>query len=82
MGLLEDLKNEANFPKARRALCSVCSLMQSLPKAEATLLQERFDDKQVSHIALAKVLRDNGYSISDSVIGRHRRKVCAGVAER
>lgn len=79
MGLLEDLKNEANFPSARRALCSVCSVMQGLPKAEATLLQERFDDKLVSHIALAKVLRNNGYSISDSVIGRHRRKVCAGV---
>jgi len=79
VGLLEDLKNEANFPSARRALCSVCSVMQGLPKAEATLLQERFDDKLVSHIALAKVLRNNGYSISDSVIGRHRRKVCAGV---
>lgn len=79
MGLLEDLKNEANFPSARRALCSVCKLLQELPKAEATLLQERFEDKLVSHIALAKVLRDNGYSISDSVIGRHRRRVCAGV---
>lgn len=82
MGLLEDLKNEANFPKARRALCSVCSLLLSLPKAEATLLQERFDDKNINHVSLSKVLRDNGISISDSVIGRHRRKVCAGVAER
>jgi len=79
MGLLEDLKNEANFPSARRALCSVCSLLKELPKAEATLLQERFEDKLVSHIALAHVLKDNGYSISDSVIGRHRRRVCAGV---
>ena len=82
MGLLEDLKNEANFPKARRALCSVCSLLHGLPKAEATLLQERFDDKKISHTALSKVLRDNGYSVSDSVVGRHRRRVCAGVAER
>jgi hypothetical protein len=82
VGLLEDLKNEANFPKARRALCSVCSLLQGLPKAEATLLQERFDDKKISHTALSVVLRDNGYAISDSVIGRHRRRVCAGVAER
>ena len=81
MGLLEDLKNEANFPTARRALCSVCSLLQGLPKAEATLLQERFDDKTVSHTALSKVLRDNGYSISDSVVGRHRRRVCAGVVK-
>jgi hypothetical protein len=81
VGLLEDLKNEANFPKARRALCSVCSLLQSLPKAEATLLQERFDDKKINHVSLSKVLRDNGISISDSVIGRHRRKVCAGVAK-
>ena len=82
MGLLEDLKNEANFPTTRRALCSVCALLQGLPKVEATLLQERFDDKHVSHIALAKVLRNNGHAISDSVIGRHRRKVCAGVPRR
>lgn len=78
MGLLEDLKNEANFPTARRALCSVCSLIASLPKAEATLLQERFDDKHVSHIALSAVLKANGHQISESVVGRHRRKVCAG----
>jgi hypothetical protein len=82
VGLLEDLKNEANFPTTRKALCSVCALLQGLPKAEVTLLQERFDDKLVSHIALAKVLRDNGHAISDSVIGRHRRKVCAGVVRR
>jgi len=82
VGLLEDLKNEANFPTTRKALCSVCSLLQGLPKAEMTLLQERFDDKLVSHIALAKVLRNNGHAISDSVIGRHRRKVCAGVVRR
>jgi len=82
VGLLEDLKNEANFPTTRKALCSVCSLLQGLPKAEVTLLQERFDDKLVSHIALAKVLRNNGHAISDSVIGRHRRKVCAGVVRR
>jgi len=82
VGLLEVLKNEANFPTTRKALCSVCALLQGLPKAEVTLLQERFDDKLVSHIALAKVLRDNGHAISDSVIGRHRRKVCAGVVRR
>jgi hypothetical protein len=82
VGLLEDLKNEANFPTSRRAFCSVCALLQGLPKVESSLLQERFDDKHVSHIALSKVLRENGYSISDSVIGRHRRKVCAGVSPR
>jgi len=81
VGLLEDLKNEANFPKARRALCSVCVLVASLPKAEATLLNERFEDKHVSHTALSAVLKANGHQISDSVIGRHRRKVCAGVLQ-
>ena len=81
MGLLEDLKNEANFPSARRALCSVCKLVQDLPKAEATLLQERFDDKHVSHTALSAVLKANGYQISESVVGRHRRKVCAGAVQ-
>ena len=82
MGLLDDLKDEANFPRPVRAWCSVCSLLLDLPEAESKLLQERFENKNITHIALASVLKANGYDISDSVIGRHRRKVCAGGSKR
>lgn len=82
MGLLDDLKDESNFPRPARAWCSVCTLVQELPKAESALLQERFENKNITHIALASVLKANGYDISESVIGRHRRKVCSGGVKR
>lgn len=78
MGLLEDLNNESNFPKAARANCSVCILLETLTEQEGYALNKRFADKNTSHIALSKVLKNNGIEISDSVIGRHRRGVCSG----
>lgn len=79
MGLLEDLSNESNFPKPQRAWCTVCELLKSLPDKERKVLQERFDDKNITHVALSKVLKQNGINIGDSVIGRHRRGGCSGV---
>ena len=76
MGLLEDLGNESNFPKPRRAWCSVCTLLNELNDKERAALQQRLDDKNVTHISLSTVLKNNGYEIGDSVVGRHRRKIC------
>jgi hypothetical protein len=82
MGLLEALVNEGNFPKTRRSFCSVCNLLGSLDIKEREALEARMSDKQVSHTALSLVLRSNGHDISDGTIGRHRRKVCGGVAKK
>jgi hypothetical protein len=82
MGLLEALINEGNFPKTRRSYCSVCNLLGSLDTKEREALEARMADKQVSHTALSLVLRSNGFDISDGTIGRHRRKVCGGVAKK
>lgn len=81
MSLLEDLLSEGNFPKPLRATCGVCKLLGQLSKEESKALQNRLDNKNVSHVALHQVLKNNGYNISDSVIGRHRRKVCSGVVK-
>lgn len=81
MGLLEDLGDESNFPKPVRAWCSVCLMLASLPEKERDALQKRFDDPNITHIALSAVLRKNGYDLGDSVIGRHRRKACKGVTK-
>lgn len=78
MGLLEDLSNESNFPSPTRALCSVCKLLKDLPEKEGKALQQRFNEKNISHTSLAIVLKNNGIIISDSVIGRHRRGICSG----
>jgi hypothetical protein len=81
MGLLEDLGNESNFPKTKRAWCSVCEVIKSLSTKEAELLHARMTTKAISHVALSDVLRKNGHDISDSTVGRHRRGVCQGVAQ-
>lgn len=82
MGLLEDLQDSKNFPKPIRATCSVCDLLKALSEKEAKALQARLSDTKVTHTALSRVLRANDYSISDSVIGRHRRGTCQGGAGR
>jgi len=81
MGLLEDLGDESNFPLGSKQKCSVCILLLELPDKERNLLQGRFDNKKISHTTLHKVLKNNDIHISDSVIGRHRRGVCAGVTK-
>lgn len=80
MGLLEDLGNESNFPDTRRAWCSVCTLLQNLPSNESEALKLRMDNPKITHMAIHEVLQKNGYPISDSTIGRHRRGRCTGVA--
>jgi hypothetical protein len=80
MGLLEDLGNDSNFPHSRRAWCSVCELLKKLPLKENQALQARMGNKNITHMAISSVLTNNGYPISDSTIGRHRRGRCSGVA--
>ena len=81
MGLLEDLGNESNFPKTKRAWCSVCELLGNLTDKEAEMLKARMTLKQITHVSISEVLKKNGYEVSDSTIGRHRRGVCQGVAK-
>jgi hypothetical protein len=80
MGLLEDLGDESKFPDIRRAWCSVCSLLKTLPPKESQALKLRMDNARISHMSISAVLTDNGYPISDSTVGRHRRSRCTGVA--
>lgn len=82
MGLLEDLINENNFPKVKRAWCTVCELLKDLPEADSAALKMRLESKTITHNSLAEVLKKNGYDISPSTLGRHRRKLCAGDSSR
>ena len=79
MGLLEDLGNESNFPDARRAWCTVCELLKELLPKESEALKLRIDNKNITHMANATVLKNNGQPISDSTVGRPRRGSCTGV---
>ena len=81
MGLLDDLSNVEAFGKAQSLFCGVCTLLAELSPAERDLLQTRMAEPKVSHMALSRILKENGYHISDGVMGRHRRGVCSGVAK-
>ena len=81
MGLLEDLSDESNFPKTRRAWCSVCELVKGLPSKDAEAFKARLANKAITHAALAVVLKKNGHDISSTTIGRHRRGICTGDAK-
>jgi hypothetical protein len=80
MGLLEDLGNESKFPDSRRAWCSVCNLLKQLSPKESEALKLRMDNSRITHMSISAVLTDNGYPVSDSTVGRHRRGRCTGVA--
>ena len=82
MALLEDLLSDNNFPKPTRATCSVCDLLKTLSDKEKSALEARMGDKKITHTALVRVLKANNINISDSVMGRHRRGNCSGVAGR
>ena len=81
MGLLDDLSNVEAFGKAQSLFCGVCTLLGELPQAERNALVATMARPKVSHTALSKILKENGYAISDGVVGRHRRGVCSGVAK-
>ena len=80
MGLLDDLSNVQSFGKAQSLYCAVCTLLGELPDNEREALIKAMAQPKIGHVALSRVLKENGHSISDGVIGRHRRGICTGVA--
>ena len=56
--------------------CTVCSLIGTLPEDEAKALKEALVDPSFSNAGLARILKEEGYRIGDSTIGRHRRQEC------
>lgn len=82
MGLLEDLEEAREYVNRQSRYCSVCNLLSDLPMKEMEALAKFLADEKIPHTVLSKVLRKNGYHISDKVLGRHRRQECTGVAGR
>jgi len=78
VGLLDDLKNKENFVHSSRGKCTFCTFLATISKEEAKLITERVEDKNITSSSLSRVLRKNGYDLSDGVISRHRRGECLG----
>lgn len=81
MSLADDLAKDDSFVKVQSLFCGVCQLLEKLPQEESVLLQKRMSDPLITHMSLSRVLRNNGYNISDGVMGRHRRGSCTRVAQ-
>lgn len=74
MGLIDDLKNEANFAEPIRMKCKLCELLKELGDKEREVLKARLSDPKIGHTALADVLIKNGYNLSRSAVSRHRKE--------
>lgn len=80
MGLLDDLKDDNKLADQKRSVCTVCKLIKSLAKPEQAALLSRMDDPEISHASISRVLRANGYNVTQGTLARHRNKGCQGVA--
>ena len=70
-------KRVADYVPARKGgSCHTCALLRELPPAESKALADALADPRFSNSGLSKILRDEGYSIGASTVGRHRRGEC------
>ena len=63
-------------PARKGGSCHTCALLAKLPPVEAEALADALANPRFSNSGLSKILRDEGYPIASSTIGRHRRGEC------
>ena len=63
-------------PARKGGSCHTCALLAELPPAEAKALADALADPRFSNSGLSKILKDEGYQIASSTVGRHRRGEC------
>jgi hypothetical protein len=67
----------ADYKPARKGgSCHTCALLADLQPKESQALADALADPRFSNAGLARILKDEGYSIASSTIGRHRRGEC------
>lgn len=74
MGLIDGLG--ADVP-VRGPECSISILMGKLDAKEQAALIAALQNPAKPNTFIARVLRDEGYNISATTVGRHRRGDCA-----
>lgn len=76
MGLADALKVEREKGHLKR--CSVCLLIEIMPKDDAKVLVEALEDKTLAATSIARALVAEGYKTNGNNIARHRRRECQG----
>lgn len=60
-------------------VCSICVLLKTLDKDDATALTAALTNPAYTHNAITRALRAEGHPVNASSVGRHRKGECAGV---
>jgi hypothetical protein len=81
MSLAQRLAEASNATS--KSLCKIGTILadEKVPAADRTLLKEILDapegtPNRLNNAAIAKVLREEGYDLSNSAVDRHRRADC------
>ena len=78
MSLSKALATERDSGIYRGPQCSLCELPGQLPKDEAAALLEALADPSMTHAAISRALRGEGYPIHANTVSRHRKGECRG----
>ena len=69
----------ADFEPPQMGLrCLTCQMADSLSEEDRAAFDKACADSRISHTALARILREEGYRIGDSALRRHRKGECRG----
>lgn len=74
MSLSERLSNYE--PPAIGAKCRMCALLVELPTVDAEALQGALDDRRISNAGLSRMLKEEGFMLGETSVGRHRKAEC------
>lgn len=77
MGLKDALDAEAARSRSGPR-CTVCTLLDTLPKDDAAALAEYLANPVVHGSMIARALTAEGHHVNASTVVRHRRGDCAG----
>ena len=75
MALSLDDFTSASRPK--RMQCTLGQVLDALDDDDEKVVRAAIADENVTHSAIAKVLVANGHTITQGVVGRHRKGDCA-----
>lgn len=74
MGFAERLQNIV--PLTRGSKCLTCFIISGLPDLERDAVNLALDDPTITHAAMWRVFKAEGYSLSTNALRRHRLKEC------
>ncbi len=76
MGFYDDTKQNSENRRGAGTVCATGTLLTKVDPDIAAEIVEAFADPDILTVAIAESLKDIGYDISSSSVGRHRHGKC------